>query len=46
VKQTLRSGCEMEENRNIDLEKLKASLHKVQAIYTRTLLYKIEDLHV
>ncbi len=46
MKQTLRSGCEMEKNRNIDLEKLRASLLKVQTIYTTSLQYWIEDLLV
>ncbi len=43
---TLPSGYEMEKNRNIDLEKLRASLLKVQTIYTTSLLYWIEDLLV
>ncbi len=34
----------MEENRNIDLEKLRASLLEVQTIYTTSLQYWIEDL--
>ena len=40
------SGYETEKIRNIDLEKLRASLLEVQVIYTTSLLYWIEDLLV